>query len=68
MQRDGRSWDQTVSLGGRGVSCVWAEVHAVCFCWIGLTGPWTGLTGGYVGRSMQTSLTGGVEAEPVELV
>ena len=47
-QRDGRSWDQTVSLGGRGVSCVWAEVHAVCFYW--------------------TGLTGGVEAEPVEVV
>ena len=51
MQRGGKSWIETPRLESCRVAHLRAELQPLRFCW-------TGLTGGYVGSSMQTGLTG----------
>ena len=55
MQRGGKSWIETPRLESCRVAHLRAELQSLRFCWTGL---WTGLTGGCVGSSMQTGLTG----------
>ena len=59
MQRDGRSWRETLRIGLWWVAHLKAECAALSFVQTDLIGQWTGLTGGW-GRPLSTGLTGEV--------